>query len=173
MAKFWSVLSLILLLGGVIWWVNASYFNPQQRTSTEISGSETVVSKDQKKEVYATLKRKGTELQSNHFEYTIHNVTEEPVTLPFRSGQRYEYYIRDGKGQLIDTYSKGKMFTQEVTEKVIDPGETYTEKITLSPLPPGSYVLEVESVSKYKNKFKKIVKFEVEGPKNDKGEETT
>ncbi|WP_160911256.1 BsuPI-related putative proteinase inhibitor [Halobacillus litoralis] len=173
MAKFWSVLSLLLLLGGVIWWVNASYFNHQPRTSTETSGSETVVSKDRKQEVYATLERKGTELQSNHFEYTIHNETAEPVTLPFRSGQRYEYYVRNGKGELIETYSKGKMFTQEVTQKVIDPGETYTEKITLLPLPPGLYVLEVESVSKYKNKFKKIVKFEVEGPKNDKGAETT
>ncbi|GEN54516.1 BsuPI-related putative proteinase inhibitor [Halobacillus faecis] len=161
MAKFWSVLSLILLLGGAVWWVNASYNNPQQRTSSETSGSETPASNDHKKEVHATLEWKGAKMQSNHFEYAIHNDTDGPITLPFRSGQRYEYYVRDGKGQLIDTYSKGKMFTQEVTEKVIEPGETYTEKIMLSPLPPGSYVIEVESVSEYKNKFKKIAKFEV------------
>ncbi|MBX0357665.1 BsuPI-related putative proteinase inhibitor [Halobacillus sp. Nhm2S1] len=172
MAKFWSVLSLILLLGGAVWWVNASYNTPQQRTSSETSGRETA-SNDHKKEVHATLEWKGAKMQSNHFEYAIHNDTDEPVTLPFRSGQRYEYYVRDGQGQLVDTYSKGKMFTQEVTEKVIEPGETYTEKIMLSPLPPGSYVLEVESVSQYKNKFKKIAKFEVEDQEKNKGEETT
>ncbi len=66
----------------------------------------------------------------------------KPVDLRFRSGQRYDFTIRDGNGKVVWRWSDGRVFTQALGRETIEPGTTLAWKETFSgTLDPGLYRL--------------------------------
>jgi len=79
---------------------------------------------------------------------TVANASTKAHTLEFRSGQQYDFVIRDTKGKELKRWSAGRAFTDALQEKVVAPGETlnFTDGLSLGevgkPLPEGDYILE-------------------------------
>jgi len=66
----------------------------------------------------------------------------KPVDLRFRSGQRYDFAIRDGKGKVLWRWSDGRVFTQALGAETIAPGTTLSWQETFpETLDAGSYEL--------------------------------
>lgn len=57
------------------------------------------------------------------YKITIKNDTDKDLPLTFNGGQKYEYQIKDKAGEVLFTYSMNKMFTMEIKEEVLKPGE--------------------------------------------------
>lgn len=80
--------------------------------------------------------------------YALKNVHEEPLTLLFSSGQRYDLTLVNGaSGEHVWTWSMNKLFDQATHEEQIAAGDTYafTEAIDLSTIGPirdGVYILQ-------------------------------
>ncbi|HEY0305430.1 MAG TPA: BsuPI-related putative proteinase inhibitor [Longimicrobiales bacterium] len=62
----------------------------------------------------------------------VTNPTNQPVTLEFNSGQRYDFAIRTAAGADVWTWSADKQFAQMLGTETIAPGATldYTETWT-------------------------------------------
>jgi len=62
------------------------------------------------------------------------------VDLRFHSGQRYDFAIRDGKGQVVWRWSAGRVFTQALGRETLAPGTTLAWQETFQgTLDPGTY----------------------------------
>lgn len=57
------------------------------------------------------------------YKITIKNDTDKDLPLTFNGGQEFEYQIKDKAGEVLFTYSMNKMFTMEIKEEVLKPGE--------------------------------------------------
>ncbi|BDI34379.1 hypothetical protein CCAX7_64300 [Capsulimonas corticalis] len=79
--------------------------------------------------------------------FTIANHTGSPVEYDFNNGQKYDFELRDAKGQPIWEWSRGLSFTQSTDKLVLKAGESTTFKgewngqIGGKPAPPGKYIL--------------------------------
>ena len=71
------------------------------------------------------------EVGANTVRLVLHvtNPTNQPVTLEFTSGQRYDFAIRTAAGADVWTWSADKLFIQALGSETIAPGATlnYTE----------------------------------------------
>jgi len=71
----------------------------------------------------------------------IFNYTEEEITFPFNTGQRYDSIIEDEEGNEIWRWSKDKMFAMVLGEETLGPDNTkviYTAEYK-DKLSPGYY----------------------------------
>ncbi|MFC5712545.1 BsuPI-related putative proteinase inhibitor [Thalassorhabdus alkalitolerans] len=70
---------------------------------------------------------------------TLQNTGEEPLRLFFRTSQQVEVVVTAEDGEELYRYSEGMMFTQVLTEKVIQgkEGHTWEGNIEKRKLPPG------------------------------------
>ncbi len=79
---------------------------------------------------------------------TAKNATDKAQTLEFRSGQKYDFIIRNAKGAELVRWSADKAFMAMIQETEIAAGEQleFEETIPLGgvgkPLPEGEYILE-------------------------------
>ena len=79
---------------------------------------------------------------------TVKNVSGKVQKLEFRSGQKYDFVIRDAKGKELVRWSKDKGFIASIEEIELEPGNqlTYNDEVLLGdiakPLPEGDYTLE-------------------------------
>ena len=77
---------------------------------------------------------------------SVRNTTGAPIELVWPSGQRYDFVIRDEKGQIVWRWSEGRAFTLVFGTESFSGERNYTELIRLGrdgkPFPPGKYTLE-------------------------------
>jgi hypothetical protein len=73
------------------------------------------------------------------------NVTEEPVTLTFPSGQEGDAQLIDADGEIAHTWSAARSFVQSIQERTLEAGESLTVVLDadLGDVPPGVYTLEL------------------------------
>ena len=71
---------------------------------------------------------------STHFE--VDNISENAISVTFPSGQRYDYQILDGSGEILYTWSMDKSFIEMLMDETIEPGQSwlYDEQLSLSDL---------------------------------------
>ncbi|WP_223669641.1 BsuPI-related putative proteinase inhibitor [Kangiella shandongensis] len=87
---------------------------------------------------------------------TLRNHSERTVSLDFRSGQTFDIYLYDEHDQLVQQWSRDRMFTQALQTIDIQPGEVkrFGDEVELidqngKPLDIGTYRLKVEIVGSY------------------------
>jgi intracellular proteinase inhibitor BsuPI len=74
---------------------------------------------------------------------TLRNTTSRPIALHFPSGQSYDLRVLDARGNVVDSWSKDKLFVIIVRDESFGPGEkTYGVTLPLSNLRPGRYIAE-------------------------------
>ena len=75
------------------------------------------------------------------FTLRVVNVTAKPVTLTFRTGQRFELVIRNREGREVWRWAAGRMFTQVLGNETIQPSSELLYTATLDQrLAPGVYI---------------------------------
>lgn len=85
------------------------------------------------------------------FKFVVKNQTEHEMMLDFTSGQRFDYVIRDSKGEVVKTYSADKLFMQALGKETLKQGEEWVLTDTIDSLPKGvEYTLEFWVTSKEK-----------------------
>lgn len=75
----------------------------------------------------------------------IRNSTGDPSSpgiLSFSTSQMYDLEIRDGNGQVVALWSRGKTFAQIVTELEIEDHKEFVVTLPLAKLPRGHYVAQ-------------------------------
>jgi hypothetical protein len=75
----------------------------------------------------------------------VHNSTGDPATpgfLSFSSGQMYDIEIRDGDGNVVYLWSRGKAFAQIISELEIQDQKEYVISVPLGKLSRGNYVVQ-------------------------------
>ena len=65
-----------------------------------------------------------------------------PGILSFSSGQMYDLEIRDGSGNVVCLWSRGKVFPQVVSELEIQDQKEYVISVPLVKLARGNYVVQ-------------------------------
>ncbi|HWY46906.1 MAG TPA: BsuPI-related putative proteinase inhibitor [Bryobacteraceae bacterium] len=65
-----------------------------------------------------------------------------PGVLSFSSGQIYDLEIRDGQGNVVVLWSRGKVFPQVISELEIQDQKEYVISVPLVKLPRGKYVVQ-------------------------------
>ena len=65
-----------------------------------------------------------------------------PGVLSFSSSQMYDLEIRDGDGNVVCLWSRGKLFPQVISELEIPDQEEYVISVPLVKLPRGNYVVQ-------------------------------
>jgi intracellular proteinase inhibitor BsuPI len=65
-----------------------------------------------------------------------------PGFLSFSSGQIYDLEIRDGQGNVVLLWSRGKVFPQVISELEIQDQKEYLISVPLVKLPRGKYVVQ-------------------------------
>jgi hypothetical protein len=65
-----------------------------------------------------------------------------PGILSFSSGQMYDLEIRDGDGNVVYLWSRGRAFPQIVSELEIQDQKEYVIAVPLVKLPRGNYVVQ-------------------------------
>jgi predicted small secreted protein len=73
------------------------------------------------------------------------NVSDEPVSLTFPSGQDGDAHLLDADGESVYTWSATRSFIQVIQERTLDAGEAYpvTLDADLRGVAPGTYTLEL------------------------------
>lgn len=66
------------------------------------------------------------EVGANTVRLVLHvtNPSNQPVTLEFASGQRYDFVVRTAAGEEVWRWSADQMFTQALGSQTINPGAT-------------------------------------------------
>lgn len=73
---------------------------------------------------------------------TVTNDFPAPVTLQFRSGQRYDFLVLNAAGDTVWQWRAGKAFIQVLGEEQLGPGESLEFLETVEgALPPGDYTV--------------------------------
>lgn len=65
-----------------------------------------------------------------------------PGMLSFSSGQMYDLEIRDGDGDVVRLWSRGKVFPQVISELEIQDQKEYVISVPLVKLARGNYVVQ-------------------------------
>ncbi|WP_169306714.1 BsuPI-related putative proteinase inhibitor [Cohnella pontilimi] len=85
-----------------------------------------------------------TETSAGKYTYSVKNQTEREVRLEFTSSQRYDFAVKNSKGETVYLYSSLASFAQVLGEEVIKQGEALSYEIdtTALGLEKGDYTLE-------------------------------
>ena len=76
-----------------------------------------------------------------HFALDVTNATKKSVELAFPSGQQYEFAVMDSVGREVYRWGTGRMFTQNVQNKLLDGGDTiHIDESAAAALPRGTYI---------------------------------
>lgn len=77
------------------------------------------------------------------FALTVENTGDEAVELTFPTGQDAEFVVYDDRTD-VWRWSSGRMFTQVMRTKTLEPGESLTATATWQRPTPGEYRVEAE-----------------------------
>lgn len=93
-------------------------------------------------------------------EFRIKNQTEEPQTLYFTSGQKFDFVIKQDE-KLIYRYSRDMNFTMAIEEKTLKQGEEVFYREVLPPLSKGIYSISIWSSAKNQD-IKAALEFKID-----------
>ncbi len=93
----------------------------------------------------------------------VTNASEDTVRLEFRSGQRYDFVVKDGSGREVWRWSEGRMFTQALGREVLEPGATLTYTAGWRPPATGGRFTAVGRVTTANAAVEQTRDFEVPG----------
>lgn len=84
------------------------------------------------------------QLENNLYQYTVNNDTDETMNFDFTSGQRFDYTISNEQGEELHRESAVSMYTQELGEATIEPGDALEYEFEIPPLEldPGVYLIK-------------------------------
>jgi hypothetical protein len=88
---------------------------------------------------------KGVYAQGEPLELTLEvvNRSQRPITLGFRTAQRYDLLIQDAQGQEVWRWSAERMFAQMLGQEVLSPngGKLTYHAVVREKIPRGSYTV--------------------------------
>lgn len=86
-----------------------------------------------------------TETSTGKYTYSVKNQTEHEVKLEFTSSQRYDFAVKNSKGETVYLYSSVASFAQVMEEVIVKQGESLSYEIDVNGLglEKGEYTLEV------------------------------
>ena len=73
------------------------------------------------------------------FTFHVTNSSAKRVELRFPNGQTHDVAVLDAQGREVWRWSRGRMFTQSMQNKILGAGDTLTFTETWHPEHPGSY----------------------------------
>ena len=103
-------------------------------------GAPVMTSKAQTPRIAAQLYVRTSE-SAIRFALHVSNNTKKNVELTFPTGQTHDFVILDSVGREVWRWGTGRMFTQNLRNKLLGGGETLEveEMMERKPLPPGRY----------------------------------
>ena len=81
------------------------------------------------------------------FAFHVTNSSAKRVELRFPSGQTHELVVLDPQGREVWRWSRGRMFTQSMQNKVLGTSDTLTFTETWHPEHPGAYTVVASLLS--------------------------
>lgn len=105
-------------------------------------GSASVTPRKREQGVIADLYVRMSESEIRFSLHVVNN-TKKRVELTFPTGQTHDFVVVDSLGREVWSWSRGRMFTQTLRNKLLAGGESLEIEETMdarSPLPPGRYV---------------------------------
>jgi hypothetical protein len=91
----------------------------------------------------------------------LDNRTPFPLELTFPSSQRFDFRLRDSRGQVVHTWSATRLFLQVVETLQLTGEHVWQAEIPLAGLQPGSYVLEGNLTNTNGKRFAAIASFDL------------
>ncbi|WP_161568152.1 BsuPI-related putative proteinase inhibitor [Anaerobacillus alkaliphilus] len=164
MKKHWKLLS-ALTLATLLATACGSNEVEKKVGGSDQTGYETPSENTDKETVSEDLVSTDIQFSDGYYTFTLKNETDKDLELTFSSSQEYEYHIKDSQGNIIYTYSMDKMFMQQIVEKTLAPGETYTMNVDvdiLSSLQAETYTLEIWSMADKAQDVKTEIEFTLE-----------
>ena len=76
-----------------------------------------------------------------HAKLTLENSTGQPLLLQFSSGQSFDLFLKDARGNSVYTWSATRLFIAVMREETVDGEKNWTATDRLR-LEPGEYVME-------------------------------
>jgi len=94
---------------------------------------------------------------------TLRNGQEEPLSVTFPSGQRFDLQIWNNRGESVYTWSADKLFLQAMETIVIRPREekNWVVDVPLAALPEGRYAVKAWLTSSEPPVFWAALSFEI------------
>ncbi|MDZ5471221.1 BsuPI-related putative proteinase inhibitor [Bacillus sp. 31A1R] len=98
------------------------------------------------------------------YQYEVKNQSEEELTLEFTSSQRYDFLVKNDKGEDVFLFSSAVAFLQALGEEKLGPDQSLQYEIDLSRLnlEPGEYELTLWMTPKEGKKYAISEKIKVE-----------
>jgi hypothetical protein len=138
----WIIALSIVFLASLI-----SPLEAQNNSEVMPPGLEVTVSVDQP-EVFTRFSRNDFKPPTIRMILRVYNSSDRPITLPFASGQEFDFMIFDENNQLVWRWSEGKFFIMILTELTLAPGESKTFDASRvfvdkegEPMPEGVYTV--------------------------------
>src|SRR5688572_28722085 len=76
------------------------------------------------------------------FDVTVENRGTQPVTLRFRTAQRFDVRVKDSTGRDVWQWASDRAFAQALGEETLHPNERrHWEAVVAKPLPGGAYTV--------------------------------
>lgn len=91
--------------------------------------------------------------------------TAAPVTLDFTSSQRFDFSIRNDRGDTVYTWSATRLFLAVVGQEVISGERNWIDALPVSTLPEGRYSVEGWLTTSTGKRYQASVGFEVVAPR--------
>jgi len=99
--------------------------------------------------------------ENNEFTYSVTNVTDKEITVPFSSSQRYQYVVKDQDGNVVFDSSADMLHNQALGEEILQPGEKLEYGFAVRDLKAGTYEVEVWLTSMSEHRFEQKTTFDV------------
>jgi hypothetical protein len=77
-------------------------------------------------EAFTSFSNQGFEPPTIQMSLRVFNSSDRPITLPFASGQQFDFMIFNDDNQLVWKWSEGKFFIMILTDLILAPGESKT-----------------------------------------------
>lgn len=137
------------------------HMNNEQSSINQVSKKTTITTQDTKQPIKPVFSyyHNGNE---EHFTYKIMNQTDREVTFKFNSGQRYDYIIRDSKGNKVSQLSEDRIHTMSLGEETVKPGESLEYNAVVKDLDKGNYTIEMWLTASGEYTFNQTKEFTVE-----------
>ncbi len=92
---------------------------------------------------------------------TLTNRSGANVVLDFPSGQRYDFQVKNARGEVIYTWSATRLFPAVTGQETVKDELVWTETFSAGTLRPGSYTLEGRIANSDAKKYSASVGFEI------------
>lgn len=92
---------------------------------------------------------------------TLTNRSGSNLVLDFPSGQRYDFQVKDARGEVIYTWSATRLFPAVTGQEIVKDELVWTETFSAGTLRPGQYTLEGRVANSDAKRYSASVGFEI------------